>query len=156
MKKILDPEKLSKIVKDLHSQNKSIVLAGGVFDILHDGHIKFLKEAKKAGDFLFVFLESDENVKNKKGENRPVNSQKHRSIVLETLDSIDYIIPLIGVTKNEEYDKLIVQIKPALIALTWGDANVETREKQAKMSGAKLVLIKKVESPSTSDLINKI
>lgn len=156
MKKILNPEKLPNVVKEIQSQNKSIVLTGGVFDILHQGHIKFLNEAKKTGDVLFVFLESDENVRNKKGENRPLNSQKHRSIVLSSLDSVDYIIPLIGVTKNEEYDKLIVQISPSVIALTEGDLNIKKIEKQAKMSGAKLVLIKKVESPSTSDLVSKI
>lgn len=156
MKKVLDSKDLPNILKKIHDQKKSIVLTGGVFDVLHLGHIKFLKEAKNAGDVLFVFLESDENVKNKKGGDRPVNSQKNRSIILGALDSIDYIIPLTGVTRNEEYDKLILQIEPKSIALTEGDINTKKREKQAQMSGAELILIKKVEGPSTTDLIIKI
>src|SRR3990167_6017913 len=111
------------------------------YDILHEGHIAFLKEAKKDGDLLFILLESDENVKRKKGKNRPVNNQKTRSIVLRTIEHIDYIIPLVGVTKNSEYDKLIVQIKPSVIAMTKKDPDIVRRRKQTKAVGASLFLI---------------
>ena len=63
------------------------MLVGGCFDVLHLGHIKFLQAAKKIGDILFVFVESDENVKKIKGEARPINNQteRARSFVLDTL-----------------------------------------------------------------------
>ena len=144
------------VVSELHNQGKSIVLTGGVFDILHRGHIEFLKSAKKLCDIHFVLLESDESTKERKGSNRPINSQKHRSIVLEALDSVDYIVLLEGVTRNNDYDKLIVQIKPNVIAITEGDRNIKQRKNQANMVNAKLLSIKKKENPSTTDLINKL
>ena len=55
------------------------VLVGGCFDLIHYGHIVFLKEARKQGDYLIVALESDDNVKKYKGENRPVHKQSERA-----------------------------------------------------------------------------
>ena len=155
MGKIININDAAKLSKQLKQGGKTIVLSGGCFDILHTGHIAFLDAAKKQGDLLFVLLESDENVRNKKGEGRPVNPQEDRSIVLSALPSVDYIIPLRGMTKNEEYDKLIVQIKPDIIGLTRGDENIPQREKQCRLVGAKLEVIDRIEGVSTSGLILK-
>lgn len=156
MEKILDLKTLPVFIKKIHDNKQSIVLVGGVFDILHSGHINFLTEAKKEGNLLFVFLESDESVRNKKGNNRPIHTQKQRAIVLKSLKTVDYIIPLEGVTRNNEYDKLIVQIHPSVIALTEGDINLEKRRIQANNIGTRLAVIKKFASPSTTNLIEKI
>lgn len=151
--KTINIKRAFTISNKLKRQGKTIVLAGGCFDILHKGHIFFLEEAKRQGDILILFLESDENIKIRKGNDRPINSQKYRSIVLAALSSVDYVIPLEGMTNNQEYDKLIVQIKPDIIALTEGDPGLEQREKQAKMVKAKIRLIKKIEGKSTTNLI---
>ena len=128
----------------------------GCVDILHSGHISFLDAAKKGGDLLFILLESDENVRNKKGEGRPLNPQENRSMVLSALPSVDYIIPLRGMTKNDEYDKLILQIRPDVIAMTKNEPGFEQRKKQASMVGAKVKLvIDRVKEKSTTGLINK-
>lgn len=58
---ILNTNKLEKI-SELKRNGKTLVLAGGCFDILHTGHIKFLKNAKKAGDILIILLESDKKI----------------------------------------------------------------------------------------------
>ena len=156
MNKILTVEQAAKLSTKLKQSGKSIVLAGGVFDILHSGHISFLDAARKQGDLLFILLESDENVRNKKGEGRPLNPQEDRSIVLSVLSSVDYIIPLRGMTKNDEYDKLILQIRPDVIAMTKNEPGFEQRKKQASMVGAKVKLvIDRVKEKSTTGLINK-
>ncbi len=156
MGKIININDAAKISKQLKQQGKTIVLAGGCFDLIHSGHISFLDAAKKQGDLLFVLLESDENVRKIKGQRRPLNSQKNRSIVLSVLPSVDYIIPLKGVTKNNEYDKLIVQIKPDVIAMTKGEPGLKQRKRQASMVGAKVKLvIARVKEKSTTGLINK-
>lgn len=156
MNKIINVNDVTKISKQLKHSGKTIVLAGGCFDILHSGHISFLDAAKKQGDLLFILLESDENVRNKKGEGRPVNPQKDRSIVLSVLSSVDYIIPLRGMTKNDEYDKLILQIRPDVIAMTKNEPGFEQRKKQASMVGARVKLvIDRVKEKSTTGLINK-
>lgn len=156
MNKTITIDQAVKLSAQFKQEGKSVVLVGGCFDILHVGHTLFLETAKKEGDFLFVLLESDENTRKKKGEDRPINSQKKRTAVLCALKFVDYVIPLIGVTKNEDYDKLIVQIKPDVIAMTKGEPGVEQRKKQAVAVGAELKLvIDRVKEESTTGLIKK-
>lgn len=156
MKKIISIKDAAQISKESKVLGKKIVLTGGCFDILHAGHIKFLDEAKKSADLLILLLESDENIKKNKGKGRPVNSQKNRSIVLSAITSVDYILPLEGVTKDQDYDKLIVQIRPDYIALTLGDVNKLQRQKQCEKVGAKLVEVERVKGVSSSNYINNI
>lgn len=157
MKKIITPLDAALISMEQKALNKKVVLVGGCFDILHVGHIKFLEEAREKGDILFVLLESDANIRRKKGKNRPINPSKYRSTVLTTLLSVNYVIPLQGVTKDKEYDKLIVQICPNIIAMTQGDSQIERRKTQCLLVGAKLELITTiVEGKSTTELAKKI
>jgi len=66
MSKILDPEELKKEIDKLKKEEKKIVLTNGCFDIIHVGHISYLKEAKKLGDVLIVAINSDISVKKNK------------------------------------------------------------------------------------------
>lgn len=139
---------------EIKKNGKKIVLVGGCFDILHWGHIKFLEASKNEGDILVVLLESDGKIKKTKGDKRPINNISKRSAVLSSLSSVDFVIELEGMTKNEEYDKLIVQIKPDVIALTKGDASLEQRIIQAEKVGAKVVeVIDRIEDLSTTRLL---
>lgn len=156
MNKIISVDQAAQISKLLHEKNNKIILTGGCFDILHAGHIKFLSEVKKRADILILLIESDESIRKQKGNNRPVNTQENRLKVLSSLSSVDYIIPLTGMTKGNEYDKLIVQIEPAFIAITVGDKNIKQRDNQCKMVHAKLVKIDKLDGLSSSNYINKI
>jgi D-beta-D-heptose 7-phosphate kinase/D-beta-D-heptose 1-phosphate adenosyltransferase len=70
------------------------VLVTGVFDLLHEEHILFLKKAKALGDYLVVGIESDVRVKQMKGEGRPVNSQSIRVENLKSLNIIDEVFVL--------------------------------------------------------------
>ncbi len=156
MNKILTIDHAAKLSKKLKKENKTIVLAGGCFDILHYGHIVFLKEAKKRGNTLFVLLESDESVKKRKGEKRPINSQISRAGTLSKLGLVDYIVMLSGVTKDEEYDRIMFQIKPAVVAQTAGDPNSAQRKKQCEMVGAKLISVtKSVKGASTTKILER-
>lgn len=156
MKKIINLHEAVQISSKLNKQNKKIVLCGGCFDILHSGHINFLKEANKKADILMLILESDENIRKIKGVNRPINSQKNRSIVVSALSYVNYVIVLKGVTNSDFYDKLIVQIKPAFIAITVGDKNIKKREEQCELVNAKLVKIKKFNGLSSSKYIERL
>jgi len=131
----------------------NIVLVGGCFDLLHYGHISFLKEAKKMGDHLLVLLESDENVKHLKGEGRPFHTQKQRKEMLESLSFVDEVQNLPPMEGNEAYYNLIKKIRPSVIAFTQGDPLFEHKMKQAEKVGAKAVVIPKIHTPSTSQLV---
>jgi len=155
--KILNLKNISETVLRLKAENKKTVLVGGCFDIIHPGHILFLEAAKREGDVLILLLESDENIKKRKGKTRPINSQKNRQIVVSAISDVDYIIPLVGVTTDEEYDKIMTQIRPEVIAITDGDSQTEKRRKQCESIGAQLkVVIKKIDNKSTTALINEI
>lgn len=155
--KIIELSDISKTVLRLKEENKKIVLVGGCFDIIHPGHILFLEAAKREGDALILLLESDESIKKRKGNGRPINSQKNRQIVVSAISDVDYIIPLVGVTTDEEYDRIMIQIRPEVIAITEGDSQTDKRKKQCESIGSELkVVIKKIDNRSTTALINEI
>ncbi len=71
---------------------KKIVFTNGCFDILHLGHVRYLKEARQLGQVLVVGLNSDRSVRKLKGPDRPLNRQDHRAEVLSALKSVDYVV----------------------------------------------------------------
>lgn len=153
MNKIINVRKAQKISKKLKEKNKIIVVSGGCFDILHIGHIKFLEKAKKQGDFLFILLENDKNVKKLKGSNRPINNQKERAQVLAAISYIDYVVLLNEMKTNNDYDDLIYKINPDIITTTKNDAQGIHNERQAKKINAKVsYVIDRIENKSTSKL----
>lgn len=133
--------------------SKIKILIGGCFDILHIGHIKFLKKARSFGDYLIVLLESDANIKKLKGNSRPFHSQKERKEILLSLKFVDKIIILPDIVDNTFYDNLIKKIKPNIIAITEDDPIADKKLIQAKSVGAKLKVIKKYKSHSTSEIV---
>ena len=152
MNKILSVSKAIEITQKLRELDKTIVVAGGVFDILHLGHIKFLEKAKEKGDVFLVLLESDQNAK-RKGENRPIHTQKNRASVLSALPSINYVILLPEMTKDKDYDKLLSQLKPDIIATTKEDPGRQHKERQAKLIGGKVeYVLKRIKSQSTTKM----
>jgi len=90
MKKIVDWNELKEVVDRFKASGKKIVFTNGCFDIIHIGHVRYLKQAKALGDMLVVGLNSDRSVSRIK-PNRPINSQDHRAEVLSSLDMVDYV-----------------------------------------------------------------
>lgn len=131
------------------------VLVGGCFDLIHYGHIKFLTEAKKAGDWLIVALESDENVRRHKGSNRPIHPQRERAEMLRSLRMVDEVIELPTLTKHQDYFDLVKKIKPAVIAVTEGDSQLENKKKQAKFVKAEVKVVTLLMKPYSTSLLIK-
>ncbi len=156
MKKNLNIKEAVEIAKELRNKGKSIILAGGCFDILHVGHLIFLKKAKKQGDVLFVLLESDSNIEKLKGKNRPINTQKDRASLLAALTVVDYIILLPNVITNNQYDQLVMQIKPSIIAVTKGDPSIYHKERQAKKVNGKVVAVTKIIKDQSTTRLAKL
>lgn len=153
MNKIISTEKAEKISKELKKQKKIVVVAGGCFDIVHVGHIKFLEKAKKQGDFLFILLEDDNNVRKLKGNNRPINNQKDRAQILSALSCVDYVVLLNEMKNNKDYDDLIFKINPNIITTTKDDPQAVHNKRQAKKINAKIsYVINRIENKSTSRL----
>lgn len=153
---IILANQVSRLSKVLKKQGKKIVVVGGCFDILHPGHIIFLEQAKRAGDSLLVLLESDARVRRLKGIGRPVHNQKQRALVLSALKTVDHIIMLPDMKRNEDYDQLITLIAPDVIAATAGDENNAYRKRAAKLAGAIFKIVTKIiGNHSTSALLSR-
>ena len=88
-KKIISIKNLKKVVLKLKAKRKKIVLCHGIFDLLHIGHIKHFKEAKKLGDVLVVTLTPDRFVN--KGPSKPVFNEKLRLEAIAALDVVDFV-----------------------------------------------------------------
>lgn len=154
MNTIFPYSELDQLIAKLH--HKKIVLAGGCFDLLHLGHIKFLKEAKEKGELLIVLLESDQTIKKLKGKGRPIHSQDTRAQILAELKSVDYVLLLEEFTSDNQYDELIEKLKPEIIATTKGDKYDFHKKRQAKKIGAKMLYVTEVvKDHSTSKIIKK-
>lgn len=155
--KILLPKQAIQIVQQLQTKGLKIVLAGGCFDILHIGHITFLEKAKKQGDILLLFIENDETIRKQKGPGRPFNSQHDRATILAHLTVVDYVIPLPAFTDNADYDSLVKQIKPAIIATTVGDPARKHKERQARLVGGKVLdVVPQLHNQSTTRLVKLV
>lgn len=133
-------------------KNKKIVLVGGCFDILHYGHIHFLKKAKLLGNYLIVALESDQNVKRLKGKERPIHNQIQRQEILESLNFVDEVIILKDEMADKDYLELVQKIRPLVIAITTGDSMFEKKTNHAMTVGAKVLEIENIEALSTTKI----
>jgi len=139
------------VLKNLVNDN-SIVLVGGCFDILHPGHLAFLNEAKKLGSILVVLLESDESVKKRKGNDRPINKSSIRAKNLLEQTPTNIVITLPFPFEDKDYDNLVTEIKPAIIATTKGDPYINHKLRQVQKIDAELIeVIERLSGHSTTN-----
>ena len=109
-----------EIINIIKAERKKIVFTNGCFDILHVGHIRYLAQAKKLGDFLIIGLNSDSSVRELKGENRPINSLEDRATLLSAIESVDLVIMF----EEQTPENLIKDIVPDIL-VKGGDYNIE-------------------------------
>ncbi len=91
MGKIVDWNDLKESVDSLRARGKKITFTNGCFDIIHVGHVRYLRNAKAFGDILIIGLNSDKSVSSIKA-NRPINPQNHRAEILSSLEMVDYVV----------------------------------------------------------------
>ena len=135
------------------SQGRKIVFTNGCFDVLHRGHIEYLKFCKNQGDIVVVGLNSDVSVKVIKGPNRPINNQYDRATVLAALESVDYIV----IFNEPDPLNLIKQIKPDMLikGQDW-EGKVVIGAEEVKKNGGELIFAPLVKGTSSTATIEKI
>lgn len=151
--KIKNRKELKVILDNLKKEEKKIVFTNGCFDLLHVGHIRYLKEAKKMGDILVVAVNSDESVKKIKGENRPIYSENERAEILSSFEMIDYVV----IFNEDNPIKIISELLPDVLVKggDWSIDKVLGRDIVEK-NGGKVVTIPPVENNSTSTILKTI
>jgi len=150
IKKISEIKKLSRRLK---KQKNKIVFTNGCFDILHYGHIQYLKKCKSMGDKLIVGLNSDKSIRKIKGHGRPIKKQKERQSLLEALEFVDYVVVFNETTPA----RLIELVTPDVLAKggDWKIQNIVGYAHVKKKSG-KIYSIPFVKGYSTTETIKKI
>ncbi len=149
--KVLDD--LEKIL-DKHRKNKDrIVFTNGCFDILHVGHIEYLKFSRLAGDVLVVGLNTDESVRVQKGHKRPFVSEDERARLVSALEDVDYVV----LFNEQTPESLIRRVKPDILVKgeDWREKGVVGRE-FVESYGGKVLLAPLVKGVSTTDIVSKV
>lgn len=132
---------------------RSIVFTNGVFDILHAGHVQFLRQAKALGDVLVVGVNSDGSTRRLKGKNRPINSERDRLALVAALDPVDYVILFDEDTPTE----LIRVLRPHTHVKGGDYADEELPEAEVvREVGGRVVILPLAGSLSTSSVIDRI
>jgi rfaE bifunctional protein nucleotidyltransferase chain/domain len=88
---ILDREVLARRVKELQAQGKTVVFTNGCFDLLHVGHVRYLRGAKALGDVLVLAINTDESIRRIKGNKRPLMSLEDRLGILSAFEMVDIV-----------------------------------------------------------------
>lgn len=150
-KKVISSENIPQMKNE--NNGKRIVFTNGCFDILHVGHIRYLKEAKQLGDILIVGVNSDASVKHLKGNSRPVNTLEDRMETLAALECIDYVISF----EEDTPYKLIKEIQPDIL-VKGGDykKNDVVGLDIVEGNGGEVIIIPFVEGKSTTGVIRSI
>lgn len=153
MDKIVSWDTLKRRVEDLHAQGKKAAITNGCFDILHVGHIRYLREAKKQGDILILALNSDKSVRAIKGAKRPIVPQEERADLLAALESVDYVT----IFEESTPAALIDYIQPDVLVKggDWQEEQLAGRE-TIKNRGGHIAIIPSVPGASTTNIIDKI
>ena len=152
-KKIRNIKAIKSIVARLKARRKKVVFTNGCFDILHVGHIRYLRKAKKLGDILVVGLNTDRSVKEIKGAKRPIVHQKDRAEVLAALEFVDYVV----LFDEPDPFSLIEKVKPTILVkgADWPKGEIIARAVVEK-AGGRVVRIPLVPGASSTGVIERI
>ena len=142
-----------KRVGKIDKPDNSIVLANGVFDIIHSGHINLFEYAKSQGKKLVLAVDTDERVKSLKGEGRPVNNLKER---INVLNSIKYIDEVISFGSKEELSQIYKLSGTSIIVKGSEWTEKEVRERDAVPDGIEIRIFPLHKHFSTTNIIEKI
>ena len=153
MSKITPRNELKATVDRLKREGKKVVFTNGCFDILHAGHTRYLREARKMGDALILALNSDSSVRSIKGPMRPIVPESERAEVVASLDSVDYVTVFDELTPLE----LIEFLRPDVIVKggDWAEKDIVGAETVRKWGG-RVAIMPQIEGASTTNIIDKV
>jgi len=151
--KLIKLEQLKALRKKWKEEGKKLVFTNGCFDLLHIGHIRYLRKAKSLGDYLVVGLNSDRSVRKIKGEKRPIMPEKERAEILSSLWFVDYVV----IFQEETPKRIIKALKPDYLVkgADWGMEQI-VGAKEVLSWGGKVKRIKLTPGRSSSGIIEQI
>jgi len=137
----------------IRRQGSRVAFTNGCFDILHNGHVSYLEQARLSADLLVVGLNADASVRRLKGESRPVNPEQERARVLAALGCVDFVV----IFDEDTPEKLITSILPDVLVkgADWAEDEI-VGAVEVKAAGGQVKRVVFEHQCSTTALINKI
>jgi rfaE bifunctional protein nucleotidyltransferase chain/domain len=153
LSKIKTRSAMKKVVEKAKGEGKKIVFTNGCFDILHQGHVRYLAEAKELGDYLIVGLNSDRSIRNIKGNNRPLMTEGARAELIAALCFVDGVV----IFTEENPLAIIKYLHPHILVkgADWAEDKIIGAE-FIKKTGGEVKRISLVPDISTSNIIRRI
>lgn len=142
------------VLKSAKARGERIVATNGCFDILHPGHVDYLRRARELGDRLIVLVNSDASVRRLKGPERPINALPHRMAMLAALECVDWVIPF-----EEDTPRDLIGIVLPDILVKGGDyTDIKTiaGHDHVLANGGQVEILEFVEGHSTTSIIERI
>jgi rfaE bifunctional protein nucleotidyltransferase chain/domain len=153
MGSVVGRQELKERIETLRRQGKRIVTTNGCFDLLHVGHVRFLKAAKSLGDVLAVGLNSDASVRRLKGAERPINGQDDRAEVLASVEAVDFV----SIFDEDTPVEFIKAVRPNLHAKGADYKPSDLAETPVvEGMGGEVAIIELVPGRSTTALVRKL
>ena len=149
---LLTAEAMAERCLTLRTQGQAVVFTNGAFDVLHAGHLSYLKFAREQGDCLIVGLNSDPSIKRYKGEDRPINPCEDRAKMLLGLRCVDYVV----VFEEDEPANLIARLLPDILVKGADWAHYVSGRDVVEANGGKVVLADLVEGRSSTRIIDRL
>ena len=151
--KIYYRSELASILQQTRASGDVVVTTNGCFDVLHLGHLRYLQAARQLGDLLVVAVNSDNSVRQLKGENRPLVPEEERAEMLAGLECVDYVVIFPELTPID----LLAELKPN-IHVKGGDYKLEQLIERdvVEANGGKVIVGLNVPGKSTTNLIQVI
>ncbi len=151
-RKIINAEEAARISSEAKERSLSVGFTNGCFDLLHQGHLRSLMEAKQQSDLLIVGLNSDISVKQLKGISRPVQDEKTRALLLASLEFVDFVV----VFNENTALPLVEKILPSAIFKEGYTLENWPEGRFVESYGGKAVILPHIEGYSTTELLKSI
>ena len=153
MSKIVSVEELPALLDDERRAGRRIALANGLFDILHVGHLRYLRGAREEADLLVVAVNSDASARRLKGPSRPVTPQHERAELLAGFDCVDYVT----VFEDDTVEPLLRALRPDVHCKgTDYSADTVPEAGVARELGIRVAIVGDPKDHATRDIISRL
>lgn len=149
----LTAQEAADLAARIHTEGGTVVFTNGVFDLLHPGHVRYLRAARAFGDTLIVGVNSDRSTRTIKGAGRPINPENERAEVLLALSSVDGVVIFDDSTPHA----IVSAIQPDVLVkgADWGPNDIVGRD-VVEARGGRVVRIDLSTGYSTTHLLSKV